>query len=406
MSANYASHRLAVVCSHVQAGIELPSPQIQPSTTSEKPAPDVLYSNPGTGVATIRLNRVSKLNSLSLGMIRELKVCYDTLVKDKEKTHCVILRGEGRAFCAGGDVQAVQEGILARQTLPADFFYEEYIVDYDVAMLYQNHKILQIAWYDGILMGGGVGLSIFSPIRVCSEKVVYAMPECGIGLFPDVGLTWGFSRVTSYFTGIYLGLTGTRIKAADMVFAGLATHYCPSDKFVEVQKAIEALGAAAGDQKAVSAAIEKVTNGATPDTKGALLKDNIQTIEKCFGNVKTVEEILQRLDSETSDFAKTTAATLRTKSPTSMKVTLEAILRHHPANVDLRTALVTEYRISQGCMRKQPYSDFVEGIRAVLVDKDNKPKWNPARLEDVSPEHVQTFFDPLPKGHARGELPL
>lgn len=355
-------------------------------------------------VAKLTLTRPKKLNSLSYPMIMEMRSKYGEL--NSAGVKCLILRGEGRALCAGGDVAEVRQGVLEGSSQPADFFYEEYQLDYEIATLHQREGIVQVSLWDGIVMGGGVGLSIHSPIRIATEKTLFAMPETGIGLFPDVGATWALSRLKAgSHVGIYLGMTGQRLGPADCLFAGLATHFCPSDRLAEVEAALRMLGPKAGDVEAAAAAIAAAASTAVPDSSKAILSSNCTAIERCFGDGSlTAEEICSRLIAEDSDWGKSTLSALKQRSPTSVKVALEAIKRHQQTS--LREAFVTEYRISQWCMRPPPESDFCEGIRAVLVDKDNKPNWQPSRLEDVTRARVESFFAPLGPEHPRGELKL
>lgn len=360
----------------------------------------------GGPLATLSLCRPKKLNSLSLPMIHDLKRLYGEL--GSTGARCVFLRGEGRALCAGGDVAEVRDGVLEGNSYPADFFFDEYHLDYQIATLYEREKIVQVALWDGIVMGGGVGLSVHSPIRIATEKTLFAMPETAIGLFPDVGATWALSRLRAGMpVGLLLGLTGVRLGAADCLFSGLATHYCPSDRLDAVKASIEALGDDASDAEAVSAAVAAVADGATPDTAKAVLEKNVTTIRHCFADdVDTAEEMFARLDADGGEWATKMASTLRQRSPTSVKISLAGIRRHALPEVSLREAFNVEYRMAQWCMRPAPHSDFCEGIRAVLVDKDNAPTWEPATLEEVSNERVEGFFAPLPKDHARGELGL
>lgn len=309
-------------------------------------------------------------------------------------------------MCAGGDVTEVRDGVLAGNSVPADFFYEEYQLDYEIATLHKNQQIVQVALWDGIVMGGGVGLSAHSPVIIATEKTMFAMPETLIGLFPDVGMTWALSRLPAgSHVGLYVGLTGQRLGAADCLASGLATHFCPSDKLPEVEDRLRRLGAeAAGDVQAISAVVKEVAAGAAPDTKKAVLNANLPAMERCFGgaSVPTAEEIVARLEKEGCDWSKQTLKDLRMRSPTSVKVSLEAIRRHK--SVSFKDAFQMEYRMAQWCMRPQPESDFCEGIRAVLVDKDQKPSWIPARLEDVTQAKVDGFFAQLRADHPRGEL--
>jgi len=374
--------------------------QRRPMSSEAEEGPLVRLDGDGT-VAKITLTRPKKLNSLSLPMIHELREAYK-----KMGAKCVLLGGEGRAFCAGGDVAEVREAVLTGTSGAADFFYEEYQLDYEIATRYEREGVLQVALWDGIVMGGGVGLSAHSPVRIATEKTMFAMPETLIGLFPDVGMTWRLSRLPAgAHVGTYLGLVGDRLRAADCVQAGLATHYCPSEQLPQVEEKLRSLGEEASNLDAVSAAINEVAAGAVPDASKAILGPNAAAIERCFGgDAASAEDIVSRLEAETCDWSKATLKSLLQRSPTSVKISIEAIQRHR--SVSLKEAFIAEYRLAQWCMRPQPESDFCEGIRAVLIDKDNKAVWDPARLEDVSRARVEGFFQPLPASHPRGELKI
>jgi len=359
------------------------------------------------GVSTLMLCRPKKLNSLSLPMIHELRDQYASL--NAAGTKCLLLRGEGRALCAGGDVAELRDGALAGNSYPATFFKDEYTLDHSIATLHEREAIAQVAIWDGIVMGGGVGLSVHSPLRVATEKTLFAMPETSIGLFPDVGATWVLSRLSAgYATGCYLGLTSQRIGAADCLTAGLATHYCPSELLPEFEAQLQKLtGDAARDPATIGKVLDNVADGAKPDTAKVVVEPNMEEINKYFAeDVTRVEDVLSLLEnaSASSAFAKKTLSVLRQKSPTSVKVTFEAIRRHRA--LSLKEAFSAEYRIANWCMRPQPASDFCEGIRAVLVDKDNSPAWIPQTIEEVSDSRVNEFFAPLPKEHSNGELQL
>ena len=173
-------------------------------------------------VSKLTLCRPKKLNSLSLPMIHELRKIYADLPKTSS---ILLLDGEGRALCAGGDVAEVRQGVLDGTSYPADFFYDEYELDYNIATLFERQQVLQVSLWDGIVMGGGVGLSIHSPIRIATERTMFAMPETGIGLFPDVGATWALTRLKAgAHVGLLLGLSGERLGPADCMFSGVATH--------------------------------------------------------------------------------------------------------------------------------------------------------------------------------------
>jgi len=316
----------------------------------------------------------------------------------------LLLAGEGRALCAGGDVAEVRQGVIEGTSYPADFFSEEYELDYQIATLLERDNVVQVSLWDGIVMGGGVGLSLHSPIRVATENTLFAMPETGIGLFPDVGATWALSRLRAgAHVGMYLGLTGERLGAADCLYAGLATHFCPAEKLPLLEEQLTRLTPEASIEE-VSRAIHEVAAGAVPEADKAKLEANAAAIEDCFGDLsRKAEDIVARLESHSStNWSQKTLKTLLSKSPLSVKVSLEALRRHQA--VSLKEAFIAEYRLSQWFMRPAPDSDFCEGIRAVLVDKDQSPKWQPATLPEVTNQKVEQFFEPLPADHACGEL--
>ena len=372
------------------------------SAASEEGPLVSLQHGPGH-ISKLTLQRPKKLNSLSLPMIKDLKQKYAEL--KPAGVRCVLLAGEGRALCAGGDVAEVRQGVLDGTRYPADFFSEEYELDYQIATLLERDGVVQVSLWDGIVMGGGVGLSLHSPIRIATEKTLFAMPETGIGLFPDVGATWALSRLRSGpQVGMYLGLTGERLGPADCIYAGLATHFCPSEKLPLLGEQLQALAEKAGSVEEVSKVIHAVAGGATPDSEKAHLEANAAAIKDCFGDLSSkAEEIVSRLQGHSSSWSSKALKTLESKSPLSVKVSLEA-LRRHQGDVSLRDAFIAEYRLSQWFMRPAPFSDFCEGIRAVLVDKDQNPKWQPATLSEVTEEQVEQFFAPLPADHPCGEL--
>eukprot|EP00451_Oxyrrhis_marina_P006877 CAMPEP_0204278040 /NCGR_PEP_ID=MMETSP0468-20130131/29642_1 /ASSEMBLY_ACC=CAM_ASM_000383 /TAXON_ID=2969 /ORGANISM="Oxyrrhis marina" /LENGTH=389 /DNA_ID=CAMNT_0051254899 /DNA_START=20 /DNA_END=1189 /DNA_ORIENTATION=+ len=352
--------------------------------------------------AVVSLTRPTKLNSLNLNMIRELRATYDKIVA--EGAGCVLLKGEGRAFCAGGDVAAIQQQVEQGKVdgLPVDFFYEEYQLVEIIATLLGKHKIPQVSLWNGIVMGGGVGLSVHAPFRVCTEKTVFAMPETKIGLFPDVGATYALPRLPGGLpVALMLGLAGTRLKAADCLWAGLATHFIASDKLPAVE---EQLAQAHGFDD-VKRCLD--TFCSHPDQSSATLAQVEASIQKCF-SADSPAAILKSLDSEGSEWAAQTAKTLREMSPLSICVSHRAMVEAAKDSCSLQEALVKEYRLSQYCAQRDvPRSDFQRGVRAVLIAKPAEvPQYSHASVEDVPAALVQEFFEPLPQGHPRGELAL
>ncbi len=343
------------------------------------------------GLASLTINRPQALNALTLANYRRFAPALAAWAEDPS-VHAVIVRGAGgRAFCAGGDVRAVYEagrGGGGDRELTAVFFREEY------ELIRQIHQFPKpyIAMIDGITMGGGAGISVNGTHRVATERTLFAMPETAIGLFPDVGATRFLNRCPGQI-GRYLGLTGARLQAADALYCGLATH-------VAAQDAVEALFAAlartdwrAGDEhsqvETILARWSMVHTGPPP------LEELRPAIDRCFA-ADAVEAILKALAAEAQSggaaagWAAETRAGLMTKSPTSLKVTLRQLSLGR--EYDLDQALMLEYRLTQHMMAGH---DFYEGVRAALIDKDQKPRWRPASLGEVDDTMVAAHFAPL-----------
>jgi enoyl-CoA hydratase len=339
---------------------------------------DIVFERRGRS-GHITLNRPKALNALTLPMIRAMDPQLRTWAKDTA-IQTIVLTGTGeKAFCAGGDVRAVYEagkGVNgADKSLTHDFFFEEYRLN----RLIHRYAKPYVSLIDGICMGGGMGLSVNGRIRVVTERAMMAMPETGIGLFPDVGGSHFLSRCPGQL-GVYLALIGARLKAADMIYAGLATHYVPSAKLPELQSALESEAA----DTAVMRFAEKAGD--------APLAGERVRIDRCFA-AEMVEQILEALGADGSEWARKTSATLLTKSPLSMKVALRQV--RTGAKLDFEECMRMEFRLVQRFMKDH---DFFEGIRAVLVDKENAPKWQPATLAGVTPAMVDAYFAPLPEG--------
>ncbi len=346
---------------------------------------EVLFEQQGA-VGFITLNRPKSLNALTLNMIRLMDPQLAAWESD-DSISAVVIRGAGdRAFCAGGDVIDVYKaGLAAKESgetggLQAEFFFEEYRL---------NRRIFQypkpyIALIDGFTMGGGVGVSILGAFRVATERTRAAMPETAIGLFPDVGGSYFLPRLTGEI-GTYLALTGDRIKPADCLYSGLANAYVESGDMPALEAAF-AQSDWRGDAEAFAA---RVIEGFAKDPGEAPLKAQQAQIDRIFSG-DCVEEIVTMLESEEGDWAKQTLATLLSRSPVSMKVSLEQLRRGRDMAFD--DAMIMEYRMSQAFMAEH---DFYEGVRSVLIDKDHAPRWTPATLAEVSREMVERYFEPL-----------
>lgn len=341
-------------------------------------------------LGVITMTRPKALNALTLSMIRLIHPALQAWAGDSS-IQAVVIEGEGeRAFCAGGDVRAVWEagkaGHVAGEPgrMTADFFREEYRLNH----LIHHYPKPYIALIDGITMGGGVGLSIHGKVRIATERTLFAMPETAIGLFPDVGGSWFLPRLPGGI-GLYLALTGERLKAPDCLYAGIATHWAPSERLPAIVEALERTDWSQG-LAGVRRALSPLTGH--PGEAG-LLPALRPAIDRCFAGKDSVAAVIAALEREGGEWAKATLATLAKRSPTSMAVAFEQLRRGARQSFD--ESMVMEYRMSQAAMRAG--SDFYEGIRAVLIDKDHAPKWSPAVLKDVGEALVQSYFAPLGK---------
>lgn len=346
---------------------------------------DVLLERRGP-VGLVTLNRPKALNALDLGMIRALHPALELWARDAEVKAVVIRGAGGRAFCSGGDVRAVALSLGSpppegQEPLSRAFFREEYRLNH----LIHHYPKPYIALVDGICMGGGLGLSVHGSHRVVTERLMLAMPETAIGLFPDVGGGWFLPRFPGE-TGTYLGLTGTRCNAADAMWLGYGTQHVTHDRLEAVVEALAAADWSAGESREVAT---RVLSGFATGTGASPLSAYRESIDRCFGN-DSVEDILEALRAEGTPWAEETRATLGRMSPTSLKVTLRQLrlCRERPYD----EVVTVEYRLSQHCTA---LPDFREGIRAVLVDKDNRPKWNPPTLDQVRDTGVEACFAPV-----------
>lgn len=337
---------------------------------------EVLFNRVGN-IAIATLNRPKALNALTTNMCESL---YGQLVAwngSGSGVEMVILEGEGgKAFCAGGDVRAIVED--GTGTRGKEFFQKEYRLDYTIG----TSRVPQVALIHGIVMGGGVGISLHGKYRVATEKTLFAMPETAIGLFPDVGASYFLPKMGPL--GVYLGLTGARLKGYETVAAGIATHFVPSDQLPQLRSALLAEGPKALDRLASQHS----------DSNAKASVEQLKAKTAATFNHGTVEDILKALERDTSEWAKETLTLMRKMSPTSLKVSLRMI---REAPKDLASCFHLEYRLGNRML--QAKGDFFEGVRAVLIDKDNAPKWNPASLEKVD---VDFFFQPLSREQSSG----
>jgi enoyl-CoA hydratase/carnithine racemase len=357
----------------------------------------------------LMLNNPEKLHALSLDMIQCMQDVLQQWYQD-DSMMAILLKSPPTkkvpAFCSGGDVKQVylsgietKNSIVHGQGAPgvdtAEFFRQEYQVNHMLATATKPH----VSFWDGIVMGGGVGISIHSRYRVATENTVWAMPETAIGLFPDVGSMYWMPRMLQSYPGLatYLACTGQRLKASDLVATGLATHYVPSNKLPFLEAALISASASSStltDNDVVAPVLNSFNESPTGDSaldRGA--------IALAFGHQASMESIFEALDKmqkdDSNDFARATLSTLQKMSPTSLKVTLEGLRRGGDPTTtpSITNDLQMEFRMSQAFMRSN--SDFYEGIRAVLIDKDHNPKWNPNHISKMPDDDVTSYFAPI-----------
>ena len=363
--------------------------------------PLLLPSRKGN-LGIFELNNPRPLHALSLDMIH----CMNDVWKEWGDMKAIIVKSSPNTkipvFCAGGDVKAAWKagmvgdghGFGTPGLETADFFRHEYNLNYQMA----TSKIPQVSLWNGIVMGGGAGISVHGKYRVSTEHTTFAMPETAIGLFCDVGSMWWMPRLLTGGMANYVALTGARLQPQDLLYTGLATHYVNSERLDDLEIALvqasDVLNETATTADALAPVLTSFHQTPPVDPQDSFLAKHRSLIDESFQE-KSVEAIVTNLKTMNNEFSQNTLQTLSKLSPTSLKITLEGLQRGADC-ADIGQVLQMEYRMSQACMR--PGSDFYEGIRAVLVDKDHNPKWSPAILEEVTEEMVESYFAPLGGG--------
>jgi enoyl-CoA hydratase/carnithine racemase len=329
----------------------------------------------GGPVGRIRLNRPKALHALNTAMCEGVLEALEAWRGDDAVRVVMIDHAEGRGFCAGGDIRMLAESGAGDGKDARAFFFTEYRM---------NHRLFTyakdtVAFMDGVTMGGGVGISQPCKYRVATENTRLAMPETGIGLFPDVGGGWYLSRLPGRI-GQYLALTGHRLDGAECLALGLATHFIPADR-VEAAKA------------ALAGGVEAALGGEATQPGEAKLLAHREEIDRLFAS-DSLEEVFAALEADGGAFAAETLNTLRTKSPQTMKVSLR-LLAEGAQMATFADEMRQEYAVGSRVVQRH---DFLEGVRAVIVDKDNAPKWDPATPEGVSDHVIDQIFAALPEG--------
>ena len=336
-----------------------------------EPVEELLVEQRGS-LAVITLNRPRALNALNEAMRRKLAETYPKLARDPQTYAVVIESASERAFCAGGDVRELVRWGREDRARARKAFADEYSLDW----LHDCFSKPTVSLIDGAVMGSGVGITSYGTHRVAGEKYKFAMPECAIGLFPDVGAAHTLSRLPDAI-GMYLGLTGRSIGQADAYALGLVTHCIPVERHEEIKEAL-------ADTWPVDTLLDERHVAPGPRE----LEPYIGIIARCF-SAPSVEEIIARLGEISTErtWAEGVIADLQGRSPTSLKVTHRHIL--DATARDLRQTLMVDYRLACHFLETQ---DFYEGVRAALIDKDGKPRWQPERLGDVTQAMVEDYF--------------
>jgi enoyl-CoA hydratase len=343
---------------------------------AELAEPEILFERRGVaGVVT--LNRPQALNALTRNMVRQLRTRLEAWRNDPTISRVVVTAAPGRAFCAGGDLREIYDlGRAGRQNEALTFFREEYGLNATI----KHYPKPYIALIDGIVMGGGVGISVHGSYRVATENLMFAMPEVGIGFFPDVGATWFLSRMPDEI-GTYCALTGDRLKTADSIGTGVATHYVPAERLTELRDIL-------CDNPPIDAIMAAF---AQPQNEGPIMARRA-AVNRLFA-AATIEDILLYLDAEVAggrtdaEWASQTAAAMRTKAPLSLKIALAQVRRGTHWSFD--ECMRAEFRIVSRVLHGH---DFYEGVRAVIIDKDNHPRWHPDRIGAVESVEVERHF--------------
>lgn len=329
------------------------------------------------GAGIIRLNRPKVINAVTLEMFRDIDKALDAFESDPAVS-VVILEGAGdRGLCAGGDIRALWESSHEKGDLGKILWREEYILNARIAKFPKPY----IAFMDGIVMGGGVGLSAHSRYRVVTEKTKLAMPEAGLGFFPDVGGTWLLARAPGEI-GAYFGLTGQVMNGPDAVHAGFADAVVPQAKLPALRQALTGIHPGTKNSE-----IEGLISSFATGEKAGPVAAMQPQIDAWFA-FDRMHDIIAALRTDDSEQARATLTTLSEKSPRGMVVTLK-LLRLARQSSSLEECLVREYRAALEVFASD---DFREGVRAAVIDKDRDPKWSPPRIEDVTPEMIAPYF--------------
>ncbi|KAK9913136.1 hypothetical protein M0R45_036960 [Rubus argutus] len=356
---------------------------------------EVLVQEPNASVRILTLNRPRRLNAISIKMASQLTELFRAYDNDAN-AKLVIVKGNGRAFSAGGDIVTA-----ARHLRNGNWRYGAKLAQliYTLCYVIATNTKPQVSILNGIVMGAGAGVSIHGRFRVVTENTMFAMPEAIVGGFPDVGASYFLSRLPGFF-GEYLGLTAARLDGPEMLALGLATHFVPSTKLSLLEEAlVSKVGSRTSstyDAAFISAIIDEYSQRPAPEETSACRKMHV--IDKCFSH-KTVEEILSALEEESKiningdDWLDSTIQSLKMAPPMSLKITLRSFREGRTQGVG--ECLVRDYRMACHVLQGKISKDAAEGVRALLIEKDGNPKWDPSKLELITDQMVEHYFGKL-----------
>ncbi|CAH0124850.1 enoyl-CoA hydratase/isomerase family protein [Pseudomonas mediterranea] len=336
-------------------------------------------------IGHLTLNRPAGLNALTLGMVRSLQQQLDAWLADPQ-IHAVVLRGAGeKAFCAGGDIRSLYDSHKQGDTLHEDFFVEEYALDLTI----HHYRKPILALMDGFVLGGGMGLAQGADLRVVTERSRLGMPEVGIGYFPDVGGSYFLPRIPGEL-GIYLGVSGAQIKAADALYCGLADWYLESRKLAQLDERLDRLEWSDMPLKDLQSLLAKLAVQQLPAPPLDDLRPAIDHFFALPDVPSMVEQLRQVTVANSHEWALQTAELMETRSPLAMAVTLEMLRRGR--HLSLEDCFALELHLDRQWFER---GDLIEGVRALLIDKDKTPRWNPPTLDTLDANQVASFFDGL-----------
>lgn len=336
-------------------------------------------------IGHLTLNRPAGLNALTLDMVRSLQRHLDQWAEDPQ-VHAVVLRGEGpKGFCAGGDIRSLHDSFKAGTRLHTDFFVEEYALD----LCIHHYRKPVMVLMDGFTLGGGMGLAQGADLRVVTERSRLGMPEVAIGYFPDVGGSYFLSRIPGEL-GTYLGVSGTQIQAADALYCGLADWYLESDKLAALDAGLDRLAFGDHPLKDLQGLLAKLGTQVLDDAPLAKLRPVIDHFFALPDLLSIIEQLRAVSIGDSHQWALATADQLESRSPLAMAVTLEMLRRGR--HLSLEACFAMELHLDHQWFE---YGDIIEGVRALIIDKDKQPRWNPPTLAGLDRQRVEQFFEGL-----------